>query len=84
MSTHTFLDAELSSLQQLSNASVTDSAQINVILTTAKHRIKSNLTQQVNNWLAIACLLGWCLESLPPDQAKAWTKDMCEGIGVHT
>jgi hypothetical protein len=71
----TFLDAELTALQRLSTSPFTQSTQINLILIEAKHKIQRALVEQVNNSLAIACLLSYCISSLPPTQAKAWIND---------
>jgi hypothetical protein len=81
---NTFLDTELSALQQLSTSPLTQSIQINLILTEAKHKINRNRTEHVNNNLAIACLLGFAVDALAPAQAKAWINDALRDVGNRT
>jgi hypothetical protein len=84
MSTKTFLDEQLLAIQELSTIAaphIDHAAHINEILTIAKRKIKVDLQEQVNNSLAIACLVGWCFAVLPPDKAKAWVDDVLGEIG---
>ena len=77
----TFLDEQLSALTKLSSTVAQNTVQINAILSTAKAKIKANNKEIINNSFAVACLIGWCNDSLDKQIAKAWVADLLDGIG---
>ena len=81
MSTSTFLDEQISALITFSSTAAQNTVQVNSILSAAKAKIKANNKEVINNSLAVACLIGWCNDSLDKQIAKAWVADLLDGIG---
>ena len=84
MSRATFIDAELLTLQALNPSSPDYSSQLTFVLGNIKHKLKCKRIEDVNNFLAIACSLAHCNETMSSYDADVWAKDALDDIGTST